>query len=379
MTRHGTARRAQGDETTLADRKRRAGQRIVMGLAGPALTADERQVIREIRPAGFILFARNVAEPAQVLDLNRELQSLLPERVPPLLSVDQEGGRVLRIKNTRWPAMRTVGNLDHPATTRRVAAAMATELRAMGFNLNFAPVADVDSNPRNPVIGDRSFGRDPARVAEQVVTFSAGLQSQGIIACVKHFPGHGDTDVDSHKALPVVDKDLYDLQNVELVPFRAAVEAGIGMVMTSHVLFPALDDDHPATMSRKVLHRLLRKDLGYDGVVISDDLEMKAVRGRWRIEQVLDRASRASVDLFCIGRSFEHDLSLSIESWEVLIRQQEAEPGHHKQARTSRRRLRALREKYLLHLPAPPDLSVVGTAAYQAFAAELHRRGAGTA
>jgi beta-N-acetylhexosaminidase len=196
---------------------------------------------------------------------------------------------------------------------------------------------------------------------------------------VKHFPGHGDTDVDSHKALPVVDKDLYDLQNVEMVPFRAAVEAGIGMVMTSHVLFPALDDAHPATMSRKVLHRLLRADLGYDGVVISDDLEMKAVRGRWRIGEVLERASQASVDLFCIGRSFEPDLSLSIESWEVLIRLQESDPGHHMQAETAARRLNTLRERHLLDLPPPPALSVVGTAGFQALAADLHRRGAGNA
>lgn len=379
MSPSAQARRAQGEATTLADRKRRAGQRIVMGLGGPALTADERQMIREVRPGGFILFARNVAEPAQVRELNRELCSLLPDSLPPLLSVDQEGGRVLRVKDTRWPSMRTVGNLDHLPTTRQVAGAMGTELRAMGFNLNFAPVADVDSNPRNPVIGDRSFGRDPARVAQQVVAFAQGLEAQGVIACVKHFPGHGDTDVDSHKALPVVDKDLYDIQNVELVPFRAAVEAGISMVMTSHVLFPALDEHHPATMSRKVLHRLLRSDLGYDGVVISDDLEMKAVRGRWRITEVLDRASRATVDLFCIGRSFEPDLSLSIESWEALIRLQESDPGHHAVAETAVRRLDALRERHLLDLPSPPDVSVVGTAGFQALAADLHRRGAGNA
>ena len=200
-----------------------------------------------------------MAEPAQVRELNRELCSLLPDSLPPLLSVDQEGGRVLRVKNTRWPSMRTVGNLDHLPTTQQVAAAMGTELRSMGFNLNFAPVADVDSNPRNPVIGDRSFGRDPARVAQQVVAFAQGLEAKGVIACVKHFPGHGDTDVDSHKALPVVDKDLYDIQNVELVPFRAAVEAGISMVMTSHVLFPALDGEPPCPASSAPPSRLRRR------------------------------------------------------------------------------------------------------------------------
>ena len=374
-----SARRAQGDETTLADRKRRAGQRIVMGLAGPAITAEERRTIRELRPGGFILFARNVVEPAQVRELNRELTSLLPDRVPPLLSVDQEGGRVLRVKNTRWPAMRTVGNLGNLPATRQVAAAMGDELRAMGFNLNFAPVADVDSNPRNPVIGDRSFGRDPQTVAQHVVAFAKGLQNRGIIACVKHFPGHGDTDVDSHKALPVVDKDVQDLLHVELVPFKAAVEAGIDLVMTSHVLFPALDDDHPATMSRAVLHGLLRDRLGYKGLVISDDLEMKAVRDRWSMRTVLDKASRASVDLFCIGRSFEPDLTLTVSAWESLIRLQEEDKRQHKRAETAVRRLRDLREKHLRPGTPPPDLSVVGSAAFQALAADVHRRGAGIA
>ena len=363
----------------MSDHKRRAGQRLVMGLGGPALTEEERQTIRELRPAGFILFARNVVEPAQVRELNRELVSLLPARLPPLLSVDQEGGRVLRVKNTRWPAMRTVGNLAMPTVTRQVALAMADELRAMGFNLNFAPVADVDSNPRNPVIGDRSFGRDPEAVAEHVVAFAAGLHRRGVMACAKHFPGHGDTDVDSHKALPVVDKDLRDLEHTELVPFRAAVEAGIDLVMTSHVMFPALDDDHPATMSRRVLHGLLRESLGFDGVVISDDLEMKAVRDRWALSTVLDLASRATVDLFCIGRSFEPDLTLTMEAWETLIRLQEAEPVHHQRSRTATRRLRRLREKHLLAPPAAADLSVVGSTAFQALAADLHRRGAGVA
>jgi beta-N-acetylhexosaminidase len=263
--------------------------------------------------------------------------------------------------------------------TRRVAAAMGDELRAMGFNLDFAPVADVDSNPRNPVIGDRSFGRDPAEVSKHVVAFADGLQSQGIIACVKHFPGHGDTDVDSHKALPVVDKDVRDLENLELIPFKAAVDAGIDMVMTSHVLFPALDEDHPATMSRAVLHGLLRERLGYSGVVISDDLEMKAVRDRWSIRVVLEKASEASVDLFCIGRSFEPDLTLTVSAWEALIRLQEESKRHHTCASTAVRRLRLLREKHLRYTTPPPDLAVVGSTAHQALAADLHRRGSGIA
>jgi len=370
---------ASGEQTTLADRKRRAGQRIIMGLAGTGLTDDERQLIREVRPGGFILFARNIEEPGQVRELNRELTSLLPKSVPPLLSVDQEGGRVLRIKKTRWPAMRVLGNIDRPQTTHQVACAMADELRAMGFNLDYAPCADVESNPRNPVIGDRSFSRRPDRVSEHVRAFASGLHSRGIIGCVKHFPGHGDTDVDSHKALPVVDKELGDLREMELVPYRDAVDAGIGLVMTSHVLFPALDDKFPATMSRRVLHGLLREELGFQGVVISDDLEMKAVRDRWPIHEVLDRATHATVDLFCIGRSFEHDLTLTMAAWESLIRIQEADPGQHDRTTDAVQRLRDLRERFLLSPPPPADLSVVGCPAFVALAAELHRMGGGIA
>ena len=368
---------ASGEQTTLADRKRRAGQRLIMGLAGPAITADERRLIRTVRPGGFILFSRNIEEPAQVRELNRELTSLLPKSVPPLLSVDQEGGRVLRVKATKWPAMRVLGNIDRTTLTRRVARAMADELRAMGFNLDYAPCADVDSNPRNPVIGDRSFSRRPERVSAHVHAFAEGLHSRGIIACVKHFPGHGDTDVDSHKALPVVDKELGDLRELELVPFRDAVRNGIGLVMTSHVLFPAIDERYPATMSRAVLHGLLRDELGYEGVVISDDLEMKAVRDRWAISEVLGRATEATVDLFCIGRSFEPDLTLTMASWEALIRIQEEDPGQHQRTTDAVQRLRALRERFLLSPPPPADLSVVGCSAFTALAAELRRMGGG--
>jgi len=370
---------ASGEQTTLSDRKRRAGQRIIMGIGGAGLTDDERRLIRTVRPAGFILFSRNVEEPAQVRELNRELHSLLPDRFPPLLSVDQEGGRVLRIKATRWPAMRVLGNIDRTQTTHQVACAMADELRAMGFNVNYAPCADVDSNPRNPVIGDRSFSRRPERVSAHVNAFARGLHSRGIIGCVKHFPGHGDTDVDSHKALPIVDKELGDLRETELVPFRHAVEAGIGLVMTSHVLFPALDEQYPATMSRRVLHGLLREELGYQGVVISDDLEMKAVRDRWPIHEVLDRATQATVDLFCIGRSFEHDLTLTMAAWESLIRIQEDDPGQHDRTTDAEHRLSALRERFLLSPPPPADLSVVGCGAFAALASELRRKGSGIA
>jgi beta-N-acetylhexosaminidase len=368
-------RGATGHTTTLADRKRRAGQRLIVGLASKGLNAEERRFVAEVAPAGFILFARNIEEPRQVLELNRELHSLLPDERPPFLSVDQEGGRVLRMKATLWPSMRVLGNLDHPQTTRQVARAMADELRAVGFNLDFAPVCDVDSNPKNPVIGDRSFSRSPEKVARHASVFMEGLHERGVVACAKHFPGHGDTSSDSHLTLPVVDKELGELRETELVPFRRVVKEGIGLVMTSHVLFPALDEKWPATLSERVLGGLLREELEYSGVVISDDLEMKAVRARFELDQILERATRSGVDLFCIGRSFEPDLTLSMAAFEHLVRMQEQSPGLETRTKDGVKRVRALRHRFLLAPPAPPGVEVVGCPAFQALAASVRARG----
>lgn len=369
------SRSATGHTTTLAERKRRAGQRLVMGLSGPSLDQEQRRFISEVQPAGFILFARNIEGAEQVAELNRELVDLCPADRPPLLSIDQEGGRVLRLKATPWPSMRVLGNADDPALTAQIGRAMSDELRAAGFNLNYAPVCDVDSNPKNPVIGDRSFGPDPARVARHALAMMEAAHSRGVIACAKHFPGHGDTSVDSHLALPVVDKELGELREVELPPFAAMVKAGVGLVMTSHVLFPDLDRELPCTLSERVLKRLLREELGFRGVVISDDLEMKAVRGRWPVPDLLELATRAGVDLFCVGRSFEHDLRLSAEVFDGLVRLSEQSAGLERMTEDSVRRLWALRVRFLLRPPAAADRSVVGSPGFRALAEVARQRG----
>ncbi len=363
---------AVGGQTSLADRKKRAGQRLIVGLAGTSPSQEFLEFCRVARPAGFILFGRNVEEPAQVLELNRELASLAPDEFPALLSVDQEGGRVRRIKEIDWPAMRTVGNLDDLDMTRRLAAAMANELRALGFNLDFAPVADVDSNPANPVIGDRSFGRDPERVTRQVVAWTQAMQGEGVICCAKHYPGHGDTSVDSHLDLPIVERDPEDLWHLEQVPFRAVVDAGVAMIMTAHVLFPALDEEVPATMSQAILQGWLRQRLGFQGVICSDDMEMKAVRGRYELAHQLDLACRATVDLFIVSEQ----LSLCWETWETLVRIQEEDPLHDDRAIDSLARVASLRERFLLDPPRIPALSTVGDRHHKMLAAEIQARGA---
>ena len=368
---------AVGEATSLADRKRRAGQRLILGFHGTSVPPELRAMLREWSPAGFVLFSRNVEEPAQVLELNRELESLIPDSMPPLLTVDQEGGRVQRVREgvTLWPPMRWVGNCADLSTTAAHARALADEVHAMGFNLNWAPVADVDSNPANPVIGDRSFGRDPEAVARHVQVWIQHCQDRGVMACAKHFPGHGDTDRDSHHDLPVVEKELPDLLRVERRPFEAAVRAGVAAVMTAHVVYPELDPDYPATMSPPVVRGWLRDALGYRGLVVSDDMEMEAVRGRFALEDQLERACRAGVDLFLICSVQD----LQQEAFEELVRLQEREEAQHDWAEDSEGRLRAARERFLLGRPPRPPLSVLGAPAHKDLAMQIRARGEGVA
>jgi len=362
-----------GLTTSTADRKLRAGQRLIVGIAGTALTDTERTWIRACRPGGFVLFARNVEDPAQVRELNRELASLLPRDLPPLRSVDQEGGRVQRVKApaTVWPPMRWVGNVGEPAFTRAVGRAMGRELRAMDFDLDFAPDVDVDSNPKNPVIGDRAFGRAVDAVARHAAAFVDGMQDAGCIACAKHFPGHGDTATDSHLELPVVDKDRDELEHVELRPFEAAIRAGVGTVMTAHVVYPAWDEKVPATMSTPILRGILRGRLGFEGLVVSDDLEMKAVRGRFPLEEQLRAATAATVDVFLACK----EPDLQVAAWEHLIRLQEEDKGQEDLAVDAVARLRALRARFLKTREQAPRLDLLGCPAHEELALRARAMG----
>lgn len=364
---------ATGDTTSLADRKKRAGQRLFIGVFGHAVDDDTRRLVAEIQPAGFVIFGRNVAEPAQVLELNRELMSLVDDHRPALISVDQEGGRVARVRSpaTEFPPMRTLGRADDLVLTEQVGRAMARELRAMGFHLDFAPVGDVDSNPDNPVIGDRSFGRDPAAVSRQVAAYIRGMQGEHVIACIKHFPGHGDTDLDSHKALPVVDRPIDALRAQELPPFRAAIQAGVGTVMTSHVMFPAWDTEWPATLSPRILRPLLRRELSFDGVVFSDDMDMKAVADRWSIEVQVRQATEAGVDvLLCCNEPVRQ-----VATFEALVQLQETSKAHEGAFVDSMRRLNALRERFLLKTGPTPALAEVGSHVHREIAERVRARG----
>jgi beta-N-acetylhexosaminidase len=247
---------------------------------------------------GVVLFADNVADPEQLAALTLQLR----DAGAGLIAIDEEGGDVTRLEaaqGSSYPGNLALGVVDDPSLTADVAAAIAADLARVGVNLNFAPVADVNTNPLNPVIGVRSFGSDPELVARHVAAFVEGTQRQGVAACAKHFPGHGDTTVDSHADLPVVRGDL----EAALLPFRAAVAAGVRTVMTAHLVVPELDDA-PATVSSRILTGLLREELGFDGLVVTDALEMRGLSASVGVEEGAVRALAAGADALCVG----HDL-----------------------------------------------------------------------
>ncbi|WP_327285338.1 glycoside hydrolase family 3 protein [Streptomyces sp. NBC_01205] len=247
------------------------------------------------------LFGRNIASPEQLAALTAQLRA---ERDDVLVAIDEEGGDVTRLEvrgGSSFPGNLALGAVDDTALTRDVARELGRRLAECGVNLNWAPSADVNSNPDNPVIGVRSFGADTDLAARHTAAYVEGLQAAGVAACTKHFPGHGDTNVDSHHALPRIDVDPDTLQARELVPFRAAIEAGSKAVMSAHILVPALDPTRPATLSPQILTGLLRKELGYEGLIVTDGMEMNAIAGTYGIERGSVLAIAAGADAICVG------------------------------------------------------------------------------
>lgn len=256
---------------------------------------------------GLVLFARNIDSAGQVARLTAALRV---ERSDLLVATDEEGGDVTRLEartGSSYPGNWALGVVDDPGLTEEVAAAIAGDLAAVGINFDLAPVADVNSNPDNPVIGTRAFGADPELVSRHVAAFVAGLQRRGVAACAKHFPGHGDTEQDSHLELPVVQGDVA----AALEPFRAAVDAGVHSIMTAHIVVPELADA-PATLSREILHDLLREELGFGGVAMTDALEMGAISATVGVEEGAVQALAAGADALCLGADVDEGLVTSV-------------------------------------------------------------------
>lgn len=288
--------------------RQKIGQLALCSLDGRDVTAPEKEFLREYRVGNIIHFGNNVLGFAQARAFNEKLDALIRENcagVPPLVGIDHEGGRVMRFGEdfTWFPSQMALGAADDPALTEAVGAAMGRELRAAGFQISFSPVVDVNSNPQNPVIGVRAFGDDPENVARHGEALARGLQSEGVMACLKHFPGHGDTAVDSHYGLPRVDKPLAALEQAELNPYRALIaRRAADAVMTTHILFPALEPENvPATLSQKILTGLLREKMGFSGLIVTDGMQMRAIAEHYGVERGCVEALKAGCDLICVG------------------------------------------------------------------------------
>ncbi len=299
-----------------------AGSLLWVSLPSPELSDADRAFLERVDPAGVVIFRENVRNPGQVRDLNARIRNSCPSGEV-LIAVDQEGGRVARLREgvPLLPPMRTLGATNSLETVREAGAGLGRALRDLGFDVDFAPVLDVDSNPENPIIGDRSFSSDPEWAGRCAMAFADGLSSAGILPCGKHFPGHGETDLDSHLALPSVLADERLLNERELVPFRRAIESAIPLMMTAHVVYPAWDRERPATLSPAIVTGLLKERLGYRGLVLSDDLLMKAVSGNGVV-----RAAFGALDAGCDGLLVLKDQGQALEVLEALERESLARP-----------------------------------------------------
>jgi beta-N-acetylhexosaminidase len=361
---------------SLKDIRRHAGQLAIAGFAGYDIPSDLKAFAKEFDLGGIILFARNVADPEQVADVARQAEELAGE-LPLWVSVDQEGGRVARLKApfTVWPPMFSLGRSGDDGLVERFARALATELKAVGISLDYTPVLDILTNAANPVIGDRALSDRPETVARLGSILIRTLQAEGIAASGKHFPGHGDTSVDSHFELPLIEHAPDRIDRVELVPFRAAIAEGVASVMTAHILIPSLDPERPATLSPDIVDTMLKKQLGYEGLVLSDDLEMKAIAGRYGMSEATVAAIAAGCDAVLMCGA---EVDKQVAAVEAVIRATEDESLPLKRVEDALARHRRVKERFLTP-PRPRPLTggalraVLGCDAHQAIADEMAR------
>lgn len=356
--------------------RNKIGQLVMAGFEGTKPSKAITRLIKEYRIGGVILFSRNIESPTQLAKLTQSLQKLSPD-APLLIAIDQEGGRVSRLAPpfTQFPPARTIGTCNSVPLTYSVAEAMAKELLAVGINMNMAPVLDVDTCAKNPIVGDRSFGKSPTLVSKLGLAMTAGFQDSRLVACGKHFPGHGDTSVDSHEELPTVSHKLSRLLEIELRPFIHLSENRLVSMMTAHILYPSVDEKYPATLSKKILSKLLRKGVGFDGMVVSDDLEMKAISDHFGIKEAATRTVAAGVDLVLVCQSEEAQR----ETLEALIQGVEKKAIRADRIEAALNRVLRIKESFLLPLRRvdPKEVNYqVGTEKHRQIVAEIEERGA---
>lgn len=348
-----------------------AGRTLIAGFHGRAPDPRLLEATRRAALGGIILFKRNLGTHAETSTLLEAFTRAAPAHAPLFTCVDQEGGRVARLGPPvlALPPMRALGRIDDVALTERAGRVLGRHLAAIGFNVDFAPVLDVDTNPANPVIGDRAFGASAEVVIRHGVAFARGLRAASVIACGKHFPGHGDTDLDSHLALPKLAHARERLDAVELAPFRAA-RGEIPTLMSAHVVFDALDPGVPATLSRAVMTGLVRETLGYDGLVISDDLEMKAVSDHYGIE----RSAVDALDAGCDALLVCSDVDALLRARDAIAQRADEDAAFRRALEAKVARADALRRAFPAS-PRPADVdSVLRDDEARALEQELARR-----
>jgi beta-N-acetylhexosaminidase len=357
--------------------RRDIGQFLIGSFPGMTIPVELRSLAREFDLGGVILFSRNIEAPEQVAEVSAESE-LLGRTMPAWVSVDQEGGRVARLKEpfTRWPPMATLGRAgkESELLAERFARALAAELLAVGITLDYAPVLDIHTNPKNPVIGDRALAERAEDVSKLGRVIIRALQGAGLAACGKHFPGHGDTSTDSHFELPLVEHAPDRLRAIEFEPFRAAIAERVAFIMTAHVLVPSLDEHRPASLSPEIVQKLLRDELKFDGVILSDDLEMKAISAKNDVPEAAVDAIRAGCDgvLICSG-----DVDLQGRTLEALVRAAETGRIPAKRYDDAFARLKRAKQRFLIGDRPGPKVrmktlrTIIGREEHQLVAAEM--------
>lgn len=290
------------------------GQLIIAGIDGTIISTNSKKLINKYHVGGFILFKENMNTYTQTRTLLATLKTANKDNgnVPLFLSVDQEGGKVDRLNSIfiKLPTNKTIGLVNKSNVAYSIGQILGKELRALGFNTDFAPVMDVNSNAKNPIIGDRAFGTTPQVVSNLGVQTMKGLASQNIISVIKHFPGHGDTSTDSHTGLPIVKNDLGRLKSIELVPFSNAIKSNVDMIMVAHILFPKIDPVNPASMSKSIITDLLRNTMKFKGVVITDDLTMGAITVSYNIGTAAVKAVNAGCNIVLVCHGYGNEVAV---------------------------------------------------------------------
>lgn len=335
------------DENESLSLDEKIGQMIFAGISGTEMNPSMNQLITKYHVGGIILNGDNLVSPKQTVTYLNQIKGINEGNIPLFFGVDQEGGRISKLPGglTNFPTNLEIGKLNDPTQSYEIGTVLGKELRAFGFNVNFAPVLDVNSNPDNPVIGDRSFSNNPEIVGSLGIQTMKGLQSQSIISAVKHFPGHGDTQVDSHLELPKVNKTLTELESLEFIPFRKAVKEGADMVMVGHILVPALDKTYPSSMSKKIITDILRNELGFNGVVITDDFFMKAITNDYDIGVAAVQSIKAGSDIIMVA----HDYNKVVQVRNTIKKAVENGEISEKRIDESVARILQLKEKYKLN------------------------------